>query len=238
MKLPDNEPLEADDYWQVQDTWKQEWERGVQVPVKPNGLPEPHVSAVVPSRKSERFTLPRKLICMNTSGSYRPETHQVTPMVLRAEQVCSYDLDNVDKAWLEALNGERALSGLNTVTESEMERTMEEMERQCRNKIHSTLRHTDDIDIGQDDNIICDVCRSVSWSSIEFYLFAYTIFNTSFHSRTLRNLTRWCFVTSAIFVCTRPVTASPTSPVAPGCAAPAPWASSRHVSFALTRVGP
>ena len=54
MKLPDNEPLEADDYWQVQDTWKQEWERGVQVPVKPNGLPEPHVSAVVPSCKSER----------------------------------------------------------------------------------------------------------------------------------------------------------------------------------------
>ena len=31
MKLPDNEPLEAEDYWTVTDTWKQEWERGVQV---------------------------------------------------------------------------------------------------------------------------------------------------------------------------------------------------------------
>ena len=31
MKLPDNEPLEADDYWTVTDTWKQEWEKGVQV---------------------------------------------------------------------------------------------------------------------------------------------------------------------------------------------------------------
>merc|ERR1719282_2124534 len=145
MKLPDNEPLDADDYWVVQDTWKQEWERGVQVPVKPNGLPEPHVSAVVPSCKSERFTLPRKLICMNTSGSYRPETHQVTPMVLRAEQVCTYDLDNVDKSWLEALNGERALGGLNTVTETEMERTVEELEKQCREKINSTLRNSDDL---------------------------------------------------------------------------------------------
>ena len=162
MKLPDNEPLEADDYWQVQDTWKQEWERGVQVPVKPNGLPEPHVSAINPSCKSERFTLPRKLICMNTSGSYKPETHQVTPMVLRAEQVCTYDLDNVDKAWLEALNGERALGGQNTVTESEMERAMEELEKQCREKINSTLRNTDDMEIAQDDSIICDVCRSVS----------------------------------------------------------------------------
>ena len=34
MKLPDNEPLEAEDYWTVTDTWKQEWERGVQVETK------------------------------------------------------------------------------------------------------------------------------------------------------------------------------------------------------------
>ena len=31
MKLPDNEPLGAEDFWTVQDTWKQEWEKGVQV---------------------------------------------------------------------------------------------------------------------------------------------------------------------------------------------------------------
>ena len=31
MKLPDNEPLDTEDFWTVQDTWKQEWEKGVQV---------------------------------------------------------------------------------------------------------------------------------------------------------------------------------------------------------------
>ena len=36
MKLPDNEPLEAEDYWTVTDTWKQEWERGVQVKTRYN----------------------------------------------------------------------------------------------------------------------------------------------------------------------------------------------------------
>ena len=36
MKLPDNEPLEAEDYWTVTDTWKQEWERGVQVETRNN----------------------------------------------------------------------------------------------------------------------------------------------------------------------------------------------------------
>lgn len=41
MKLPDSEPLAADEYWVITDQWKQEWERGVQVPVSPDSLPEP-----------------------------------------------------------------------------------------------------------------------------------------------------------------------------------------------------
>jgi hypothetical protein len=49
----------------------------VQVPVKPDGLPEPQVRLVSPSTTRERFTLPKKLICMNTNGSYTAETHQV-----------------------------------------------------------------------------------------------------------------------------------------------------------------
>lgn len=45
MKLPDSEPLSADEYWIITDQWKQEWERGVQVPVSPDSLPEPMVLA-------------------------------------------------------------------------------------------------------------------------------------------------------------------------------------------------
>jgi hypothetical protein len=134
------------------------------VPVKPNTLPEPHVTSSSISAKSDRFTLPKKLICMNTSGSYKVETHQVTPMVLRAEQVCTYDLDNVDQHWLFGLNGERARTGQSNLTETEMERSVEELERQCWDKINSTLRNSDDMETAQDDSIICDVCRSVSQS--------------------------------------------------------------------------
>lgn len=39
MKLPDSEPLSPDNYWSIADQWKQEWERGVQVPVNPDSLP-------------------------------------------------------------------------------------------------------------------------------------------------------------------------------------------------------
>lgn len=44
MKLPDSEPLANDEYWVICDQWKQEWERGVQVPVNPDSLPEPNVT--------------------------------------------------------------------------------------------------------------------------------------------------------------------------------------------------
>ncbi len=58
MKLPDNEPLAEDDYWLVTDTWKQEWEQGVQVPCNPGKLPAPHVSRLAnPPHSDNRFTL-------------------------------------------------------------------------------------------------------------------------------------------------------------------------------------
>ena len=44
MKLPDSEPLSPAEYWVINDQWKQEWERGVQVPVNPDSLPEPQVT--------------------------------------------------------------------------------------------------------------------------------------------------------------------------------------------------
>lgn len=46
MKLADSEPLTADEYWVIGDQWKQEWERGVQVPVNPDSLPGPSVTQV------------------------------------------------------------------------------------------------------------------------------------------------------------------------------------------------
>ena len=46
MKLPDSEPLSPTEYWVISDQWKQEWEKGVQVPVNPDSLPEPTVTLI------------------------------------------------------------------------------------------------------------------------------------------------------------------------------------------------
>jgi len=39
MKLPDTELLQTEEYVLISDTWKLEWERGVQVPVEPHAIP-------------------------------------------------------------------------------------------------------------------------------------------------------------------------------------------------------
>jgi len=46
MKLPDTEVLQYDEYFLIADTWKLEWERGVQVPVEPDAIPPLVVQSV------------------------------------------------------------------------------------------------------------------------------------------------------------------------------------------------
>ncbi|XP_067630229.1 PHD finger protein rhinoceros-like isoform X2 [Eurosta solidaginis] len=86
MKVPDSEPLANYEYLIVNDQWKQEWEKGVQVPVNPDSLPEPTVyvlsEPIMPHShdfklsknrflritKDERFALSNK--CGFASGKY------------------------------------------------------------------------------------------------------------------------------------------------------------------------
>ena len=40
MKLPDSDPLREEDYILISDPWRQDWEKGVQVPVNPDIIPQ------------------------------------------------------------------------------------------------------------------------------------------------------------------------------------------------------
>jgi len=57
MKLPDNEPLVNEDFYAICDQWKPEWERGVQVPVNPDSLPEPNVTVTHTKPQMREFKL-------------------------------------------------------------------------------------------------------------------------------------------------------------------------------------
>lgn len=41
MKLPDSHHVPPEDYYLLADTWRQEWEKGVQVLASPDTIPQP-----------------------------------------------------------------------------------------------------------------------------------------------------------------------------------------------------
>jgi len=45
-----------------------------------------------------------------------------------ADSMCSYDLDQIDEAWLNQFNGERSMCGLAPVKDEQFERIIEELE--------------------------------------------------------------------------------------------------------------
>lgn len=45
-----------------------------------------------------------------------------------ADSMCSYDLDQIDEAWLNQFNGERSMCGLPPVKDEQFERIIEELE--------------------------------------------------------------------------------------------------------------
>ncbi|XP_045532052.1 PHD finger protein rhinoceros [Pieris brassicae] len=163
MKLADTEPLTPSDYWIITDTWKQDWERGVQVPVNPDSLPAPKVKIIKNPKppKFEEFKLPKdKYIHLSRDAHYLPDKHVLSTTPSQAESACSYDLDATDMAWLKLLNAERARAGATAVTEDQLEKVIEELEVRTWDKIQSIIKSEEGLGLEYDENVICDVCRS------------------------------------------------------------------------------
>ncbi|XP_014366474.2 PHD finger protein rhinoceros isoform X1 [Papilio machaon] len=163
MKLPDSEPLTPSEYWIITDTWKQDWERGVQVPVNPDSLPAPKVKIIenpLPSN-FEEFKLPKdKYIHLSRDAHYQADKHHLSATPALAEAACSYDLDATDTAWLKLLNAERARAGASAVTEDQLEKVIEDLEVRTWDKIQAIMKSEEGLGIEYDENVICDVCRS------------------------------------------------------------------------------
>lgn len=48
------------------------------------------------------------------------------------------------------------------ISESQLERVMEELEVRCWERIQTIVKNEEGLGIEYDENVICDVCRSVS----------------------------------------------------------------------------
>ncbi|XP_033095736.1 uncharacterized protein LOC117100244 [Anneissia japonica] len=159
MKLPDSAHLDHNDYFLMADTWKPEWEKGVQVPVNPNRVPFANVEEVRPKTPGV-YKIPRKLVKLPPKGNEDEDDKDMKGFWQSLEAVCKYDLDETDRVWLEIANREREETGYSAIDELTMEKIIEECETQCHSNIEHAIQTEEGLGIEYDEDVICDVCRA------------------------------------------------------------------------------
>ncbi|XP_073497695.1 protein Jade-1 isoform X1 [Phyllobates terribilis] len=157
MKLHDSHQLNPEDYYVLADPWRQDWEKGVQVPVNSEFILEPVARAIAETDKVVSYTRPRKYI--HSSGSDPPELGYVDIHTL-ADGVCRYDLNEMDVTWLEMINEEFRDMGMPQLDEYVMERVMEEFEQRCYDNMNHAIETQEGLGIEYDEDVVCDVCQS------------------------------------------------------------------------------
>ncbi|XP_030067542.1 E3 ubiquitin-protein ligase Jade-2 isoform X2 [Microcaecilia unicolor] len=150
MKIPDSHQLGLDEYYILADPWRQEWEKGVQVPAGIEAIPEPKVRVLEPL---EECLLP-------ISQSTEPRSD--FPEVFRTTSCppCRYDLDEVDSHWLELVNVELKELEMPQLDELTLEKVLEEFEVLCYRNMNIAIETEEGLGIEYDEDVVCDVCRS------------------------------------------------------------------------------
>ncbi|XP_042907736.1 uncharacterized protein [Parasteatoda tepidariorum] len=160
MKMPDSEPLAPEEYVIIEDSWRTDWERGVQVPVNPDTLPEPTFRIFRKRNKDAHYKQDKKLIRFTRDSHFDPSIHVMSYMNTLAEQICRYDMDSVDFHWLTSINQDREDYGLSPVEESFFEQVIEEFEVQAYVNFQEAIKSEEGLGVEYDEDAICDVCRS------------------------------------------------------------------------------
>ncbi|XP_064580670.1 E3 ubiquitin-protein ligase Jade-2 isoform X2 [Zonotrichia leucophrys gambelii] len=150
MKIPDSFQLSPDEYYVLADPWRQEWEKGVQVPASAEAIPEP-VVRIIPQLESS-------LSQVSPSSLPGSEISEATRTYLQG--MSRYDLDELDACWLELVNMELKEMEKPELDEPTLERVLEELETMCYENMNMAIETEEGLGIEYDEDVVCDVCRS------------------------------------------------------------------------------
>ena len=109
-----------------------------------------------------------KFVRVTHDDFYSSDIHQLTSAPARSQQACAYDMDDVDLSWLNRVNAQRNAIGSSKISELSFEQTMEELERQSWANMQTLLKTEEVLGIEFDENVICDVCRAVSFRNSSY----------------------------------------------------------------------
>lgn len=161
MKMADTEQLDAEDYLLIADPWRQDWEKGVQVPVNEESTNDPNIKEVKhKDRAGGDFKIPRKYLHGSKDETFQQGIHELTGMQQLADQVIRYDLDDIDVCWLNLVNDKREETSEILIDEWVMEQVIEAFEAQCHEVMQVKMKTEEGLGIEYDEDIVCAVCAS------------------------------------------------------------------------------
>lgn len=166
------------DYIIIQEPWKADWERGVQVPVNdtssaavPNVIYNPVQSpdaSLLDETTNERteFSMPKKYLCpidhkqLNEDNNEPYSTHRASNTKSSETNTSKYDYDETDYKWLIKVNEHLVRMGEDTLTTNKFEKLIELFETKSNSNVKSFLENLKNYNIEFDEEIVCDVCRA------------------------------------------------------------------------------
>uniref|UniRef100_A0A8C5JFZ0 Jade family PHD finger 2 n=1 Tax=Junco hyemalis TaxID=40217 RepID=A0A8C5JFZ0_JUNHY len=144
MKIPDSFQLSPDEYYVLADPWRQEWEKGVQVPASAEAIPEP-VVRIIPQLESS-------LSQVSPSSLPGSEISEATRTYLQG--MSRYDLDELDACWLELVNMELKEMEKPELDEPTLERVLEELETMCYENMNMAIETEEGLGIEYDEDVL------------------------------------------------------------------------------------
>uniref|UniRef100_UPI00358F99E2 protein Jade-1-like isoform X2 n=1 Tax=Myxine glutinosa TaxID=7769 RepID=UPI00358F99E2 len=153
MMLPDSAPLPEEGCWFLQDSWRPEWEKGVQVPYRPQAIPQTSLRLI---KYEDSYA---KGLCLPMSTGISSH-HMLLAGNETVDMAAPYDLDELDVHWLHCFNEERWRMGMKQLGEAALECLLAALEARSAAARARALSTEAGLGIEYDEDVVCDVCRS------------------------------------------------------------------------------
>lgn len=165
------------DYLIIQEPWKPDWERGVQVPVNDtssslpnviyNPVQSPNTSTMNETiDEQDEFSMPKKYLCPIDHKLYNGDVHESysTHRKLNNKSsdstISKYDFDEADYKWIRKVNDHLRRMDEEVLTTGKFEKLIELLETQANTNLKTFLENLKNYNIEFDEEIVCDVCRA------------------------------------------------------------------------------
>ena len=152
MKIPDQQVLD-DHFIKIADAWKQEYDKGVQVPVDIVSLPKPDFKLLESSDEEKLWTLPESYY------KWQPEADVIDEVMNGKVPEPLYDMDEDDISFLASINSVE--DSKDNITEIDFEVIFTYLDTLCHVNMFTKYQENLTYSIQYDDSVYCEVCKDI-----------------------------------------------------------------------------